>query len=54
MERAGLLSNLALGLPVAVSQQTLLWCPAGAGIGTAIGRLGRPGADQEANAPGKS
>ncbi len=35
----GLLANLALGLSVAATMQNLLWCLAGAVIGTAVGVL---------------
>ena len=39
MELGGLLANLGLGFSVAVSLQNLLWCLAGAVIGTCIGVL---------------
>ena len=39
MELSALFSNLALGFSVAVSLQNLVWCLAGAVIGTAIGVL---------------
>ena len=39
MELSALFSNLALGFSVAVSLQNLIWCLAGAVIGTAIGVL---------------
>ena len=34
------LTNLALGLSVAATMQNLMWCLAGAVIGTAVGVLG--------------
>ena len=39
MDIGALFANLALGVSVAVSPQNLLWCLAGAVIGTAIGVL---------------